>query len=471
MPNTVFGYRDGNTYSKALLKANKQVGLTMKDVMVLSPQAEPFWIGQPAQHVKARYFMDIYNAFIRHLSESGRDGEPVHIRQIHYWVLSGGFTKYNSNEPYENIEKCWNDLKDGAKFARILGYLPPDALTDERNPPMQPYAEEDPPHYSALHDPINEWGPALTVENTSVTLPELQAFNYGGTVQNAQPYHIEIWCEKSTMDDILMPICERYGIDYVPSIGYNSITNIVKALRRLLSQKKPSRILYISDFDPAGDNMPRQVSRQIEFWGHYYARDGASATVLPVKLMPVVLTKEQVEEYKLPPTPLKEGVKGGDVWTAENGGGVELDALQALHPGEIRRIVTEVVEALMDPDLEDKYEEYRKAVDDVVDKWEEDRKDFQERIDALSSEADDALPQDVIEELQKKVDDAMAPYLEQINDIIVDAKQSLAGYEKSINRMESPDANEPDDSDTTWLFDSARSYVDQLNAYHRQRNR
>ena len=64
--------------------------------------------------------------------------------------------------------------------------------------------------------------------------------------------------------------------------------------------KKPCRILYVSDFDPAGGGMPVSVARQIE----YAIKDHASD--MDIKLDPLILTCEQVEEYGLPRTPIKD---------------------------------------------------------------------------------------------------------------------------------------------------------------------
>lgn len=53
-------------------------------------------------------------------------------------------------------------------------------------------------------------------------------------------------------------------------------------------------MLYIADYDPAGDQMPVAVSRQVEFWIDSYA-PGAD-----VKLTALALTGEQVADYASP---------------------------------------------------------------------------------------------------------------------------------------------------------------------------
>ena len=134
---------------------------------------------------------------------------------------------------------------------------------------------------------------------------------------------LEFWIEKSTMDDILVPVAQELGIRLVTASGFQSISNVVKFLQRVHTLGKPCRLFYISDYDADGQHMPVQVSRQIEFWLPIYA-PGAD-----VKLQPLVLTREQIAKYKLLP------------WTTKST--VELDAMEALHPGELAKIVRRAV--------------------------------------------------------------------------------------------------------------------------------
>src|SRR5262249_51819997 len=150
-----------------------------------------------------------------------------------------------------------------------------------------------------------------------------------------QPYLVEIWVEKSTMNDVLEPLCGQLSVNLVTSLGFQSMTaavNLLQRAARLAAAGRPCRVFYISDYDPAGDGMPVAVARQIEFWLSQYA-PGAD-----IKLTPLVLTREQVVAYDLPRTPIKESDRRRANFEALHGeGAVELDALEALHPGELRR--------------------------------------------------------------------------------------------------------------------------------------
>src|SRR5262249_42167557 len=115
-----------------------------------------------------------------------------------------------------------------------------------------------------------------------------------------QRYHIEIWCEKTTSNDILEPLAEQYGCNLITGSGEISLTQCEKLVERAKESGLPVIILYISDFDPGGMSMPVAVARKIEF---ILRRDGLD---LDIQLRPIALTCEQCLDYELPRTPIKE---------------------------------------------------------------------------------------------------------------------------------------------------------------------
>jgi hypothetical protein len=59
-------------------------------------------------------------------------------------------------------------------------------------------------------------------------------------------------CEKSTINDVLIPLCQRYGMTSQTGAGELSITLTRLLAERMQESGKPTRIFYLSDFDPAG---------------------------------------------------------------------------------------------------------------------------------------------------------------------------------------------------------------------------
>jgi len=151
----------------------------------------------------------------------------------------------------------------------------PYALIDRRNPAPHIatawWAEPEPE--VVFDDPVYWHLPGIETHLASrlvldMPSPVVSGYDYR---MCDQPYLLELWIEKTTMNDELLPVCRRLGINLVTSAGFQSITSAVNLLKRVHECDKPARVLYISDFDPAGDGMPPAVARQIEFWLPTYA--------------------------------------------------------------------------------------------------------------------------------------------------------------------------------------------------------
>jgi hypothetical protein len=92
--------------------------------------------------------------------------------------------------------------------------------------------------------------------------------------------------------------------------------------------------------------MPKAVARKVEFTIAKFNLD------VDIQLIPLVLTPEQCREYKLPRTPIKETERRKNKFEQTFGvGATELDALEALHPGEMARLLEEEINNYRDPDL------------------------------------------------------------------------------------------------------------------------
>jgi len=57
----------------------------------------------------------------------------------------------------------------------------------------------------------------------------VKGYNYER--ERDQPYIIEIWSEKSGDDATIRRVAWRYGVNYIPAKGFNSITNVARLLQ------------------------------------------------------------------------------------------------------------------------------------------------------------------------------------------------------------------------------------------------
>jgi hypothetical protein len=419
---------------KQLAKTNK---VRVTDLIALAPQNDPFYTGTEGDKVNAQWFTDLWEEF--------GYSEGVHLRRVHYQVISQEPTvKMPNGLPYENTEKCWEFLVSASKSARYLELVDPAAFVDRRNPQPVIFLPE------SIEDP--EIGVVGDIDE----MPELPPFpdlpGYALTgFEGEQSYHLEIWCEKSTQNDILLPFCRQYGINLVTGLGELSITATLAVAARIEESAKPARIFYVSDFDPAGQCMPVSVARKIEYWIRG-KQDNAD-----VRLFPVVLSAEQVKKYRLPRTPIKDKERRRAGFESRFGtGAVELDALEALHPGELQRVLRSIVLNYYDETLDgrvseaesERHHELRIIMQRVY-------RNHDDEIEALRSEYDG-----IREEFTARLEscaERMSALWETMGDELRDEMPS-------IGRDSIPDAEDGTEIGEG-LYNSERDYIAQLSAY------
>jgi hypothetical protein len=398
---------------QSIKKIAAEHNLSVKDLLALSPSNDPFYAGTPADVKAATWFAEIWR-------RTGYTGN--HLRRVHYWAISQRTPilmppdKDGNARKYENTEPCWDYLVAASKKARYLGMVRIEHIIDAKHPT---------PHIHADYDLILD-KPSFNIHSPKLEQPTI--WIHGIENAAAQPYHLEIWCEKSTMNDVLLPLAEPFGVNVVTFEGEVSITACYNLMKRIeASGAKPARIWYISDFDPAGNSMPVAMSRKVEYMLAKFGRK------YDVKIKPALLTAAQVSEYDLPRTPIKESEKRAARFEASFGSGaVELDAMEALYPGELADIMREEIEQYYDQDAADQVEEQREQLESEI----------RAKIEQITARYTDAIA-------------GVQGMLEEIRAVRVDA---------SVYHVEQAAPNVIEDSDD-WLFDTKRGYVDQIMAY------
>jgi hypothetical protein len=437
---------------KALAKELKS---KIPDLLALAPHNDPFYTGGKASRQQAEWFADLWEQF--------GYARGVHLRRIHYQLVSQAAAQKADGTPYENTENDWDYLCCAGKYARDLDLVSPDAFVDRRNPePHVHHFAERQPEPSLLKSftpwPLPSINPSIPFDNWE--WPEIFSDGYD-YLEGHQPVLLEIWAEKSTMDDILLPLCQQYGVNLVTGLGFMSDVSFTRLINRVADADKPCRVLYISDYDPSGAGMPVAAARRIEFKAY-------KANPKPdIKLTPIVLTREQVAHYDPPRTPVKETDRSKSGWEARHGeGAVELDALEALYPGELARIVRGYIHQFRDNGLEQKMGLAADDASDVTDQFIEDlveqhraaRDDLRARIEAVMESY-----QTELEELEQR----FARDIEQFKPEVESLWHAIQNDLEGLDSGDLPDVPEPElPQDTTeWLFDSTRDYFTQISFY------
>ena len=107
----------------------KDAGVSYRELIALTPQNDPFYVGTAGDWQKARWFVDVWH-------EAGFGG-GVHLRRVHYWAVSrevGLPTAVKGSSTYRNSDACWKFLCQASKIARYLGLVSPDDISDNKNP-------------------------------------------------------------------------------------------------------------------------------------------------------------------------------------------------------------------------------------------------------------------------------------------------------------------------------------------------
>src|SRR5262245_19827952 len=128
-----------------------------------------------------------------------------------------------------------------SKAARDLRLVDPGAFNDRRTPEVMLYAPGSDQHAARPYAWV--YGADYRVNMKLPDFPRLPTYVVNG-YGAVQPFHLEVFCEKSTMNDVLAPLCERYGANLQTGAGEMSITATLALVHRIQQAGKPARILY-----------------------------------------------------------------------------------------------------------------------------------------------------------------------------------------------------------------------------------
>jgi len=414
-------------------------------LIALARQNDPFFAGSETDWEQARWFADVWKRL-------GYEGKTrIHLRRLHYHLADAKPEKLNG-KPCENRKADWAYLLGWSKAARILGLVSPGAFDDHRNGEPSYVADctrstESEPYVGTGREELSWFLPTISL-NSSAWRLMIEAPFVGGYEPNDyqdRNYYVEIWIEKSTQDDILLPLCEELGVTFVTSAGFQSITNAVKVLQRVDTIGKPARIFYISDYDRRGDDMPVAVARQIEFWLPKYAPSG------DVKLEHLALTDEQVCSYKLP---------------RDESGRVELDALEGRVPGALAGLVREAVEPYLDRTIGERLQKAREEAHSVVDEeWREMMEPHERKLAAIHGRVESVVKkyQKEATALNRRFQADLARFKSPLERLRSEIREDAASFDPNL--PERPEPAECEQDEKGWLFDSSREYLDQLDFY------
>jgi hypothetical protein len=351
-------------------------------------------------------------------------------------------------------------------MAIALDLIPDDTLVDRRNGEARLFQIEARDANIELHSYLPEYEQFGLPRLPRIDRPSLPWLGLDPPTV-PQPYQVEIWAEKATIDDVLLPLAVRYKVNIQTGVGEVSATRCRDLVNRVEAHERPVRILYVSDFDPGGQSMPVAVARKIEF--ELYRRE----LDLDIQVRPIVLTHEQCVEYQLPRIPLKETERRAEAFEKRFGeGATELDALEAIHPGLLARILREEIRRYWDPDHHDRVEE---TLDDIRNQLGEINNEAANHpeVVALMAEFDeikakhDAWCERTEATLKAELAEIAGEreaWIERAKPVWQEIRNRLDENAPNINDIEWDEAGGADE-DPDPLFDSTRDYIEQIDRY------
>ena len=234
-----------STTYEQIKRLSRRDGQSYREYIALTPQNDPFYSGTKGNRRAAEWFRALWEGFG---FTDGRTGDGYTI---------GSFQKKAFAVPMVNPIRIRADVGpcSGSHQSRPgISGTDPGSFVDLINPIPHIFYDgevsDNNPNYSIDDVDWNIPGrhPWFAGEDFSFLEPEASVSGYDYHTGD-QPYHVEIWAEKSTMDDILLPFGRDYDANIVTALGDQSITAIIGMCKRVASIRKPTRIFYISDFD------------------------------------------------------------------------------------------------------------------------------------------------------------------------------------------------------------------------------
>lgn len=272
--------------------------------------------------IKNKEQLEVVNSIIEEYAE---EGYTLTLRQLYYQLVSRDIIP-NRVQEYAKLSTL---LVKG----RMAGVVDWEAIEDRIRVPFLPYWVID------VEDAIKD-----TVEQ------------YRLNRQEGQDVYIELWVEKDALSGVLKRITSHYHINLMVNRGYSSCTALHDAYERISRQNeqgKEAYILYLGDHDPSGLDMIRDIRERLEEFGVY------------PKVIPIGLTREQINRYSPPPNPAKITDPRAK-WYIEEHGNTSWE-VDALNPKILHELVKMNVEQLIDTGMfNDKLQQEKKDKEKLI---------------------------------------------------------------------------------------------------------
>ena len=237
--------------------------------------------------------------------EWARQDHPVTVRQIFY--------RLSTLEAVDKSERGYKAVGRLCTQMRLDGEIPFSYFADN-----------------------TRWMRRPRTYNTIEEALELTAQTYRKSLWQNQTAAAEIWLEKEALAGVIYPVTSLWDVPLMVVKGYPSVTFLHTAASQMKNDyfhhNRITKIFYLGDRDPSGLDIFRNITERIpEF-----------AQNTPIIFSHVAVTTAQVRRWQLPSRPTKKSDSRAKDFEGES---VELDAIL---PSDLRQLVTDCIEKVID---------------------------------------------------------------------------------------------------------------------------
>lgn len=228
------------------------------------------------------------------------------LRQLFYRLVSAAIVN-NARSDYQKLSRIMSR-------ARERGEIPFEWIVDRSRPEIIPNVFDDPSQYLRA-----------------------MAHSYSRDFWQDQPAYVEIWTEKDSLTGSIEEVTLDLGVPVRVGRGFVSVTRAHEIAERFQGISKPITVFYLGDHDPSGRNIETEIRDRVRSYGSG-----------PFHMRRIPIHAGDIAKFHLPPLRVKAADSRAASFRAKYGNEcVEVDALP---PTELRKRITDAVEALMDMD-------------------------------------------------------------------------------------------------------------------------
>ncbi len=232
-----------------------------------------------------------------------REHRPATVRQVFYLATIEGLIA-KTEAGYNKAQRTLADM-------RRAGELPYGWLADNTRWQRKPRT------YDSVADAV-----------------EATAAHYRRALWSNADTYTEIWIEKDALAGAVLPVTSSYDVPLMVARGYASLSFLHSAAEHIRGLSVPVHLFHLGDFDPSGQDAAAKIEATLR----------EMAPMADIRFQRLAVTPAQIEEWSLPSRPTKTTDSRAKSWTG--GESVELDAIP---PGQLRKLVETAIVDLVEP--------------------------------------------------------------------------------------------------------------------------